>query len=190
MFAIRHEIPSDIQAREALLDAGFGPTRRAKTSERLREGRLPAYGLALVATRADALIGTLRMWNVAAGPGCPALLLGPVAIDPTMQGLGIGSKLIRDALARAAEAGHRAVILVGDAPYYVRFGFGRASVAGLWMPGPCERERFLGLELAPGALAYARGLVQPTGEAAGWPDLGALVAAAANEDRRRFAAAA
>lgn len=182
MFEIRHETPLDVCAREALLERCFGASRLAKTCERLREGRRPAEGLALAATRDDALVGTIRLWNVVAGPGRPALLLGPVAVEPALQGVGIGAKLVREALRRAAEAGHRAVLLVGDEPYYRRFGFARAPVEGLWLPGPVEIERFLGLELAPGALAGARGFVSPTGAAAPLPDLQVLVRAVAGEE--------
>ena len=160
MFDLRDETLLDIPAREDLLDRCFGPARFAKTCERLREGRLPAEGLALVAAQDRALVGTIRLWDVAAGPGRPALLLGPVAVEPRLQGLGLGSKLIRTALDRAAALGHRAVLLVGDAAYYRRFGFSAEPVAGLWLPGPVERERFLGLELAPGALSGARGSVR------------------------------
>lgn len=188
MFDIRHEIPQDVPAREALLDRCFGEGRFAKTCERLREGRLPAEGLALTATRGQALAGTIRLWNVAAGPGRAALLLGPVAVAPEMQGAGIGAKLVREALSRAAASGHRAVILVGDEPYYRRFGFARGPVEGLWLPGPVEIERFLGLELAPGALAGARGFVSPTGAAAPQPDFGTLLRAANAEGARLRAA--
>ena len=189
MFDLRPEIPSDVQAREALLDRCFGPSRLAKTCERLREGRLPAENLSRVARRGDQLVGTIRMWNVAAGPGRPALLLGPVAVDRALQGLGIGGELIRTALAEAAALGHRAVILVGDEPYYGRFGFAREPVDGLWLPGPYERERFLGLALVPGALAGARGLVSATGRAEPKPDWASLLRAANSEVRAWSAAA-
>ena len=138
MFDIRQETPSDVQAREALLDRCFGESRFAKTSERLREGRLPAEGLALAATHERDLDRHVRLWDVAAGPGRAALLLGPIAVAPELQGAGIGGRLIREAIGRAAALGHRAVILVGDEPYYRRFGFGRAPVEGLWLPGPVE----------------------------------------------------
>ena len=190
MFDIRHETPSDVPAREALLDSCFGPNRRAKTSERLRERRLPADGLAFAVERDGRLVATIRLWNVAAGPGRPALLLGPVAVDPALQGLGIGGKLVRESLAHAAALGHEAVILVGDEPYYRRFGFSTDPVAALWMPGPCERERFLGLDLRPGALAGARGMVSATGRAQPLPDLQVLVRAAANESLTGWAQAA
>lgn len=188
MFDIRHEIPADVVAREMLLDRCFGEGRSAKTSERLREGRLPAEGLALTATRGNALVGTIRLWDVAAGPGRAALLLGPVAVAPELQGAGIGGELIRGALSRAEALGHRAVILVGDEPYYRRFGFARAPVESLWLPGPVEIERFLGLEFAPGALAGARGFVSPTGRPVPRPDFAALLRAVANEDGRLRAA--
>lgn len=162
MFAIRHETPFDIAAREALLDLCFGAERTRKTCERLREGRAPADGLALVVEQDGRLVATIRLWHVSAG-GWAALMLGPVAVDPVLQGLGIGGKLIREALERAVEGGHAAVLLVGDAPYYARFGFSRDAVAGLSLPGPYESARFLGLELVPGALAGTTGLVTPTG---------------------------
>jgi predicted N-acetyltransferase YhbS len=190
MFDIRTETPNDIVAREALLDRCFGDARFAKTCERLREGRLPADELALVVEQDGRIVATVRLWNVTAGPGRPALLLGPIAVDPGLQGLGVGAKLMRDALARAAELGHEAVLLVGDAPYYERFGFSAAPLSGLWLPGPVERERFLGLELVPEALDGARGLVQGTGEAAPQPDLASLIRALANDDRPALALAA
>jgi predicted N-acetyltransferase YhbS len=187
VIAIREERPTDISARETLLDSCFGPERFRKTCQRLRENRRPADGLALVAEMNGRFVGTVRLWNVAAGPGRPALMLGPLAVDPALQGLGVGSKLMREALARAAALGHRAVLLVGDAPYYARFGFSAESTDALWLPGPYERERFLGLELAPGALAGALGLVSATGAPEAEPDWAALVAAAANEGFRAAA---
>ena len=160
---LRDERPEDVPARERLLDVCFGPGRRRKTSERLREGRRPADGLALVATEGEAVIGTLRLWRVDAG-GVPALLLGPLAVACSHRARGVGGRLIGEALSRAAAAGHRAVLLVGDAPYYARFGFGRDGARDLALPGPVELDRFLALELAPGALAGARGLVRASGE--------------------------
>ena len=163
MIDIRDEAPGDFGAREALLDRAFGPGRFLKTSERLREGRLPADGLALSATDDGRLLGTVRLWHINAGAAGAALLLGPLAVDPASHGLGLGSRLMRRALNRAASLGHRAVILVGDEPYYARFGFTAAAALGLAMPGPFERHRLLGLELEPGALIGARGLISATG---------------------------
>jgi predicted N-acetyltransferase YhbS len=170
MIRIESESPNDVPAREELLDRAMGKARLAKPSERLRAGRLPAEGLALVARNGDRLAGSVRLWHVAAG-GRPALLLGPLAIDPALQGRGVGAGLIEVALARAALAGHRAVILVGDPEYYERFGFTRAPVGGLLMPGPIERRRFLGVELTKGALAGAEGLVIATGAPAPRADM-------------------
>lgn len=159
--AIRDEASHDVDAREALLDAAFGPARFLKTCQRLRDGCAPAQGLALVATDDDgALIGTLRLWPILAG-GREALLLGPLAVAGRSRSLGVGRALIEASLERAAALGHRAVLLVGDAPYYSRFGFERRFTERLTMPGPVERARFLGLELARGALEGARGRVAP-----------------------------
>ena len=157
MTTIRQERPADIVAREALLDEAFGETRTAKTSERLREDRLPAEGLAFIAADGRRVIGTARLWHVACGAGQPALLLGPVAVAADCRGRGIGAALVRRAVAEARKRGHGAVMLVGDAPYYGRFGFSAAKTGALWLPGPFERHRLLALELAPGALDGARG---------------------------------
>jgi predicted N-acetyltransferase YhbS len=160
-FAIRDEAPGDLAAREALLDDAFGPARFLKTCQRLRDGSAPAPGLALVATDCvGGLIGTLRLWPILAG-GRAALLLGPLAVAAQARSLGVGGALIRESLARAADVGHRAVLLVGDAPYYARFGFERRFTERLTMPGPVERARFLGLELVDGALSGAQGRVIP-----------------------------
>jgi len=164
MFVIRQEMAGDVSAREALLDRCFGPQRFMKSSERLREGRLPAPGLAFsVEDCHGSLVGTMRLWQIAVGGGCDALLLGPVAVDPDLQGKGLGTRMMRAATIGASIAGHDAILLVGDAPYYARFGFNAALTRRLHMPGPVERERFLGLELRPGSLRKARGIVMATG---------------------------
>ena len=176
MVTIREEKIADAAAREALLDAAYGASRFTKASERLREGRLPADSLSLVAVERGRIVGTVRLWHVTAGPEQPGLLLGPLAVDPAHRNRGIGSALVRRAIARARLAGHRAILLVGDAPYYGRFGFTAAPTGELWMPGRFERDRLLALELKPGALAGARGLIAATGALAPKPDLAALVA--------------
>ncbi|MFO1146941.1 MAG: N-acetyltransferase [Alsobacter sp.] len=186
---VRAELPRDVGQREALLDAAFGPARRQKTCERLREGRLPAIALSAV-DASGTVVGTVRLWHVAAGPGRRALVLGPLAVAAQHRGAGLGARLMQAALGKASAAGHRAVLLVGDAPYYRRFGFSTALTEGLWLPGPVERERFLGLELVPGALAAARGLVSPTGEAEPRPDLAVLVAGMLVANDHGFAVAA
>lgn len=168
MVTIRPEAMSDVAARDKLLDRAFGKSRRRKTAERLRGGRLPAEGLAFAATdEGGRLIATIRLWNVIAGAAGPALMLGPLAVDAGHQRQGIGRAMMAHALEEAKKRGHRAVILVGDEPYYRRFGFAAAPVAELQLPGPVERQRFLGLELAEGGLAGASGLVSASGRPAG-----------------------
>ena len=125
-FAIRGERASDVAAREALLDACFGAHRQQRTCQRLRDGRAPAEGLAFSAAARGRLVGTVRLWHVRAG-GKPALVLGPLAVDPSSRKLGVGSALMKHALAAAKARGHGAVILLGDAPYYARFGFSSVS---------------------------------------------------------------
>lgn len=158
MMILRHETASDVLARETLLDAAFGADRHEKTCERLREGRLPHPGLAFVAEEQGEVIGTVRLWAVKAGD-VHALLLGPLAVAQAHRGRGLGARLMRMALTRAAALGHGAVILVGDPAYYERFGFAAGFVEELDLPGPVEQRRFLGLELKAGALAGARGPV-------------------------------
>ncbi len=162
---IADERAQDRQAREALLDAAFGRARFAKTAQRLRAGRLPARGLALSAHEDGELVGTLRCWTIDAG-GVRALLLGPLAVAASRRSLGLGSALMREALARAKALDHKAVLLVGDAPYYARFGFEATLTARLVLPGPVDPARFLGLELADGALATAAGVVAAAGRSA------------------------
>src|SRR5882724_10218464 len=161
-FAIRSERASDVVAREALLDACFGENRHMRTCQRLRDGRAPAEGLALSAVRQGRLVGTLRLWHVSAG-GVPALVLGPLAVDPSCRELGVGAALMNQALAAAKARGHGAVILLGDALYYARFGFSALKTGELSLPGPFERDRLLGLELRQGALDGAWGMIVPSG---------------------------
>jgi len=160
MTTIRKEMTKDIAAREALVESAFGQARFTKAAERLREGRLPAYGLSFVASEKSRVVGTVRLWHVSVGPARPALLLGPLAVDDAWRGRGIGASLMRRACEAARQLGHKAVVLVGDPSYYARFGFSAEKTGALWMPGPYERERLLALELVPGALARAQGEVK------------------------------
>ena len=161
-FAIRAERASDVAAREALLDACFGDNRHMRTCQRLRDGRAPAQGLALSAVRQGKLVGTVRLWHVSAG-GTPALMLGPLAVEASSRRFGVGAALMDHALAAAKARGHRAVILLGDAPYYARFGFSAAKTRELTLPGAFERDRLLGLELVEGGLDGAWGMIVPIG---------------------------
>lgn len=178
MIQIRHERPADLDAREALLDAAFGETRTRKSSERLREDRLPAEGLSFIASEGKRVIGTARLWNVACGNGESALLLGPVAVAEDCRSRGLGGAMVRRAIQAARKLGFAAIVLVGDPEYYSRFGFSGAKTGALWMPGPFERHRLLGRELKKGGLDSARGMIAPTGRMQPSPDLAALVAQA------------
>jgi len=168
-FTIAGEALEHVLAREALLDRAMGEGRRRKSSEKLRRGRLPAEGLAFAALGEDGLLaGTVRLWNVHAGIdafGFPvsALLLGPLAVDPSAAGCGIGSALMRHAINEAERLGHGAILLVGDPEYYERFGFTAEKTGELAMPGPYEKRRFLGLELKPGHLDGAHGVLRASG---------------------------
>jgi predicted N-acetyltransferase YhbS len=168
-FIIADETPADIHAREKLLDACFGPARFMKTCERLRAGRVPARGLALAAHDGERLVATLRLWPVLAGAGRAALLLGPLAVASDYRSLGLGAAMIETGLARAKARNHRAVLLVGDEPYYARFGFERRLTEELTLPGWVDPARFLGLELSTGALKDARGRVSAAGAPAPAP---------------------
>lgn len=170
-FAISAEIdqqsPAVAAAREALLGRAMGLNWKRKTSQKLRRGRRPSEGLAFVARGEDGnLAGTVRLWDVATGDGRPALLLGPLAVDPQLKSAGIGKALMLHAISEAKRLGHKAILLIGDAGYYGRFGFSAKKTGALSMPGPYERHRFLALELVPGALDDAAGTLKATGRKA------------------------
>ncbi len=161
-------IVEDVQAADAahiekLLDRSFGIDRRVKTSYRLREGNSPVASLSLlIRDKEMGISGAISFWPLKIGRrGSDALLLGPLAVHPARQNLGIGLALMRNGLARAKAMGHGLVILVGDLPYYARVGFARLPEGRLLLPGPVDPKRFLYLELASGALAQAQGLVLP-----------------------------
>jgi predicted N-acetyltransferase YhbS len=176
MATIRTELPFDHDARETLLDRVWGASRFHKTAERLREGREPSAGLSFVAEHDGDVVGTVRLWDVCAGPGRPALLLGPLAVDESARSRGIGGALMRRAMAEARRRKHGAVLLVGDAVYYQRFGFSAETTGALWLPGPYERDRLLACPLLPGALDGARGLIGATGRPTPAPSFDALIA--------------
>jgi len=156
-------LAADQRHIEHLLDLVFGLARYAKTSYRLREGNTAIEGLSLV-TRDEGfgLTGAISFWPLKIGQaGTDALLLGPLAVHPERQNLGIGRALMLDGLGKAKALGHRLVILVGDEPYYARVGFKRVPHDQIEMPGPVDPDRLLYLELAEGALTLAKGLVLP-----------------------------
>lgn len=163
MFRILRETPADSAEVEFLYDLAFAPGRTALSSYRLRDGVDPVPGLSLVARDDyDSLSGAIRYWPVRVGPGGPeALLLGPVAVHPTRQGEGLGALMIAESLDRARGQGWSRVILVGDEPYYRRFGFTRLAAAGLDYPPPTNPDRLLARALTPGAFDGTRGMVSP-----------------------------
>ncbi|MBB3066599.1 GNAT family N-acetyltransferase [Limibacillus halophilus] len=162
MMRIIEQRPQDAIAVAALLQDVFNGSHTRKTVHRLRSGRLPADGLALAAWENDALIGSVTLWDVAVGePHRSALLLGPLAVRSERRGEGFGIGLMEVALRRARAKGHGAILLVGCASYYGRFGFSTLPTRSLTLPGPVERNRFLGLELRPGWLRGLSGMVRP-----------------------------
>ena len=148
MFSVEREAGDDHWEVEALYDLCFAPGREALSSYRLREGVAPVPELCLVAREEGIVAGAIRFWPVRVGAR-RALLLGPVAVHPTHQGEGMGGYLILEGLDRARDLGWRRALLVGDEPYYGRFGFHR--LARVAMPPPTNPARVLGAALAPGA---------------------------------------
>lgn len=160
-FSISPTQPSDHNAIEHLLDLAFGTDRRTKASYRLREGSTAVKGLShVVRDQALGVVGAISYWPLAVGAkGTKALLLGPLAVHPQRQNLGIGLLLMQQTLAMAKVAGHRLVLLVGDAPYYGRVGFAQVPERQVLMPGPIDLKRLLALELVEGELGEAHGLL-------------------------------
>ena len=157
MFEICPETPADEAEVEALYDLCFAPGRTALSSYRLRDGVPRVADLCLVLRDpTGTLQAAIRFWPVRVA-GRPVLLLGPIAVHPTAQGEGLGGLLMRDSLSRARALGWDRVLLVGDAPYYSRFGFSRLD--HVVMPPPTNPDRVLGLELSPGAWVDVAGLV-------------------------------
>ncbi|HEX3431352.1 MAG TPA: N-acetyltransferase, partial [Rhizomicrobium sp.] len=122
MWEIRAEAPGDAADVERLVARSFGPGRFAKSAWRLREGVAPERGLSFVAVEDGVLKGSVRFWPVAVGEE-RALLLGPLAVETEERGRGIGVALMQRGIEEARAGGHRAILLVGDVPYYSRVGF-------------------------------------------------------------------
>ena len=142
---------------DALIARAFGPGRFGKTAERLREHNLPDLAMSFVAWRGGDLVGCVRQWPVRIGE-TPALLLGPFAVEESWRKRGLGAALIRRAREAAAQAGHRLILLVGDAPFFEPLGFSVALARGVRLPGPVDPRRVLVGELVPGAAAGLAGL--------------------------------
>jgi predicted N-acetyltransferase YhbS len=155
---IRPELPGDADPIERLHERAFGPGRYARTAFRLREGAPALPELSFTALVSSLLVGSVRVTPVRAG-GRAALMLGPLTVDPAFENRGIGAALMTRALDASREAGHGLVLLVGDEPYYARFGFRKIPPGMLTLPGPADPARFLANELRPGALEAAQGPV-------------------------------
>lgn len=163
MYRLEEESDADWWEVEALYDLCFAPGRTALSSYRLRDGVPMVTGLCHVLRDHDGVLAAvIRYWPIVVA-GRPVLLLGPVAVHPTRQGEGLGGLLIHESLAEARRLGWERVLLVGDAPYYRRFGFGILS--GVEMPPPTNPNRVLGLDLMPGGWAGVTGKVTKAGGA-------------------------
>jgi predicted N-acetyltransferase YhbS len=157
------EMPEDAPEIGRLHERTFGPGRYAKTAYRIREGVAHDLALSFTARIGTLLVGSVQLTPVRIGEA-PALLLGPLTVDPPFRERGIGIALIERALNEARGQGHRLVVLVGDEPYYARAGFKRTPRGLVTMPGPVDPGRVLVAELSAGAFEGVSGLVQPD-----WP---------------------
>lgn len=157
VYQLEEETEADWWEVEALYDLCFAPGRTALSSYRLRDGVATVASLCLVLRDETAtLAAAIRYWPVEVG-GQDALLLGPVAVHPTRQGEGLGGLLILESLAEARRLGWQRAMLVGDVPYYGRFGFSKLD--GVEMPPPTNPDRVLGLALQKGAWDAVTGKV-------------------------------
>ena len=151
--------PDDFDVVEKLSERVFGPGRFARTAYRLRETTAPDLSLSFVARVGSLLIGANAMTPLMIDE-TPALLLGPLVVEPVFRSQGIGEQLMTRSLEAAQAAGWRLCILVGDEPYYARIGFKRAPTGRLKMPGPVDPARLLYREFVEGALPGAGGVVR------------------------------
>jgi predicted N-acetyltransferase YhbS len=163
LFEILAEAPEHEAQIEALHDLSFGPGRYVKTAYRLREGVASIPELCFVAFvgegAARRMVGSIRFSPLVIG-GQAALLLGPLAMDPSVRGCGGGQALMQTSLEAATELGHSLVILVGDAPYYAKAGFHQVPNGRLTLPGPVDKNRLLYCELNAGAFEGVSGQVE------------------------------
>jgi predicted N-acetyltransferase YhbS len=159
------ETAEDAVPIERLHERTFGPGRYARTAYRIREGRGHILDLSFTARIGTLLVGSVRLTPISIGE-TPALLLGPLTVEPPFRERGIGQALIDRALARAKEKGHRLVVLVGDEPYYAKAGFKRIPKGRASMPGPVDPARLLVAELVDGAFENVSGAIRPDWESA------------------------
>jgi predicted N-acetyltransferase YhbS len=154
------EQPDDGPAIERLYERTFGPGRFARTAYRLRERSAHVLNLSFTARIGTLLVGSVRLTPVSIGD-TPALLLGPLTIEPPFRGRGIGKGLIKASLDAARADGAKLVLLVGDLPYYGPLGFQQVAHKRVMLPGPVDPDRVLVAELAPGAFDGVKGAVRP-----------------------------
>lgn len=159
------ETADDALAIERLHERTFGPGRYVRSAYRIREGRAHALDLSFTARIGTLLVGSVRLTPVCIGE-TPALLLGPLTVEPPFRSRGIGRALIDRALKDAKAKGHKLVVLVGDEPFYGKIGFKRVPKGQMKMPGPVDPARLLVSELAPGAAEGVKGLIRPDWEIA------------------------
>ncbi len=152
--------PEDLPDVLALHARAFGPGRFARTAYRVREGTLPISRFCLLSKVSDELVAAIRFTEVTVGGKPGVLLLGPLAVEEKYAGLGYGKRLVAEGLENARKAGLSLVLLVGDEPYYARFGFKRVSPGRIHLPGPVDPARMLVAELREGALAEYEGQVE------------------------------
>jgi predicted N-acetyltransferase YhbS len=153
------ESADDAEAIEHLVERTFGPGRYAKSAYRIREEVAHSLELSFTARVGTLLVGSVRLSPVGIGE-TPALLLGPLTVEPPFRDRGIGLKLIERALDEARTRGHRLVVLVGDEPYYGKAGFKPVPKGRVKMPGPVDPARLLVAELIPGAFEGVSGALR------------------------------
>jgi predicted N-acetyltransferase YhbS len=158
-FEIKDENKNDAPLLSELAAKALGPGRFARTAYRIREGVAPVSSLSRAAWLDGRLVGSIHFTAVTIGAEGGALLLGPLVVHPAHKGKGYGQALAGEGLARASAQGFRLVVLVGDVPYYGRFGFVSVPPGQITLPGPVDPKRLLALELVAGALSGAVGPV-------------------------------
>ncbi|MFA5955779.1 GNAT family N-acetyltransferase [Hyphomicrobium sp.] len=156
---IRAALPDDIAEISELHARVFGPGRFARSAYRVREGKGHLSRFCLVACLGKTIVASIRTTEITVGGKSGAVLLGPVAVDSEHRSLGLGSKLIAAAFDAARTGGAKLIVLVGDDPYYGRFGFKRVPMDQIVFPGPVDPQRILACELEPNSLAAYQGLV-------------------------------
>lgn len=157
---IRLETEADAPILSQLAAEAFGPGRFARSAYRVREGVAPVASLCLTGWLDHALIGGIHFTAIRIGNTENACLLGPVVVAPAVKGNGYGKALVKEGVARAQADGFGLVLLVGDMPYYGRFGFQPVPPGQITLPGPVDPARLLALELIPGTLKEACGKVE------------------------------